>query len=104
MALSAPEVIFATSRTTAELLAAAISSFPSCVRVMPAGAGRPGTTRTISMRPPLRFSTAMPPFAPAKDAKTQQPSELGTTANGFEGSVKVTVGELSGALQLLGWA
>src|SRR5580704_7581918 len=71
---------------------------------MPAGPGATGTTRTISMRLPWRFSTAMPPLAPAREAKTQQPSALGFTANGFEGSAMVTDGEARGALQSPGCA
>src|SRR5437870_5096717 len=66
--------------------------------------GAAGTTRTISMRPLWRLSTAMPPLAPLKETNTQQPSPLGFTAKGLEGSAMVTDGEASGALQPLGWA
>src|SRR5579863_1553137 len=105
-ASGAPSVIFFTSAITVRFVAAPMRSFPSCVRVMPVGDDGKATTRTCSILPPDRFSTAMPEFAPrpASDTKTQQPSFDGATINGGAGRDIVTDGEAAGALQSPDWA
>src|SRR5215469_6107554 len=97
---AAPSVIFCRSTNTAADVAAAMSSFPSCVIVMPVGAEARGTTRTSSIFPPDRFSAAIP-GRPVRDTKTQQPSFDGATMNGEDGREMVTDGAGAGALQSL---
>lgn len=100
-ASGAPSVIFCTSAITVRFVAAPMSSFPSCVSAMPVGDDGNGTTRTSSVLPPARLSTAMPEFSPrpVSDTKTQQPSFDGATIKGAAGRGIVTDGEGAGALQ-----
>src|SRR5271165_1475919 len=100
-ASGAPSVIFFTSAITVRVVAAPMRSFPSCVRAMPVGDDGKGTTRTSSILPPDRFSTAMPEFSPrpVRDTNTQQPSFDGTTMKGAAGRGRVTDGAGAGTLQ-----
>src|SRR6516162_4058088 len=103
-ASAAPSIIFCTSTNTAAVVAAAISSFPSCVSVMPVGEDGSGTTRASSTFPPDRLRTAMPEFPrPVSDTNTQQPSLEDCTMKGGPGREIVTDGEAAGALHPLGW-